>query len=67
MKTNQSPTLQELKSQLDALYAEMPTCFFDQQQRDKSAFLICREIERLENPKAYAQNKAHWENHEIRL
>jgi hypothetical protein len=64
---HQAPTLQELKSQLDALYAEMPTSFFAQQQRDKSAFLISREIEKLENPKAYAQNKAHWENHEIRL
>ncbi len=64
---HQAPTLQELKSQLDALYAEMPTTRFEQQQRDKSAFLISREIEKLENPKAYAQNKAHWEGYEMRL
>lgn len=60
-------TLEQLKMQLDAIYAEMPTNFFDMQQRDKSAFLISREIELLENPKAYAQNKAHWENYEMRL
>ena len=64
---HQAPTLQELKSQLDDLYAEMPTTRFEQQQRDKSAFLISREIEKLENPKAYAQNKAHWEGYEMRL
>ena len=64
---HQAPTIQELKSQLDDLYAEMPTTRFEQQQRDKSAFLISREIEKLENPKAYAQNKAHWEGYEMRL
>ena len=64
---HQAPTLQELKSQFDDLYAEMPTSFFAQQQRDKSAFLISREIERLENPESYAQNSKHWEGYEMRL
>jgi len=64
---HQAPTLQELKSQLDALYAEMPTTLFEMQQRDKSSFLISREIERLENPESYAQNSKHWDNYEMRL
>jgi hypothetical protein len=45
----------------------MPTTFFAMQQRDKSAFMISKEIEKLQNPDAYEQNKAHWDNHEIRL
>jgi len=60
-------TLQELKAQLENLYNEMPRNFFEQSQRDKSAFLISREIERLENPEAYEENKLHWEGHEIRF
>ena len=60
-------TLEQLKMQLDAIYAEMPTTFFAMQQRDKSAFMISKEIEKLQNPDAYEQNKAHWDNHEIRL
>ena len=60
-------TLEQLKMQLDAIYAEMPTNFFDIQQRDKSAFIISREIEKLQNPDAYEQNKKHWDNWEIRL
>lgn len=59
--------LEALKAQLEAIYSEMPQTFFQQQQRDKSAFLISREIEKLENPKAYKENAAHWEKHEIRL
>lgn len=59
--------LQALKNQLEALYMEMPQTHFQQQQRDKSAFLISREIERLENPTSYAENKNHWEGHEIRF
>ena len=59
--------LQNLKNQLEALYMEMPQTFFQQQQRDKSAFLISREIEKLENPQGYRANKNHWEGHEIRF
>jgi len=67
MKTKNEIRLEQLKQQLDNVYSEMPTTFFEQQQRDKSAFLIFREIEKLENPKSYQENKAHWDNHEIRL
>lgn len=47
---NGSQELAALKAQLENIYAEMPETFFQQQQRDKSAFLIQREIEKLENP-----------------
>jgi hypothetical protein len=60
-------TLEQLQKQLRAIYAEMPTTFFEMQQRDKSAFMISREIEKLQNPNFYEQNKAHWDNWEIRL
>ena len=61
MKNN----LQELKKQLDELYAEMPKNHFEQSQRDKSAFLISREIELIENPKSYEENKKHWEGYQL--
>jgi hypothetical protein len=66
-KPKKMETLQALKTQLENLYNEMPRNFFEQSQRDKSAFLISREIERLENPKSYEENKSHWEGHEIRF
>lgn len=56
-----------LKNQLDAIYSEMPQTHFQMEQRNKSAFLISREIEKLENPAAYKQNENHWDGHEIRL
>jgi len=59
--------LAELKNQLASIYSEMPETFFQMDQRNKSAFLINREIEKLENPTAYAENKNHWESYEIRL
>ena len=64
---NNLKRIAELQTQLDSLYAEMPQTFFEQSQRDKSAFLITRELEKLQNPADYERNKAHWENHEIRL
>jgi hypothetical protein len=59
--------LEKLKAQLEAVYSKMPRTHFEMQQRDKSAFLICREIEQLENPAGYEENKNHWDGHEIRL
>jgi hypothetical protein len=59
--------LQQLKNQLESLYMEMPSTFFEMQQRDKSAFLISREIEKIENPKGYMVNKNHWEGHDLRF
>ena len=64
---NTQNRLLELKNQLDEIYAVMPETFFQQQQRDKSAFLITREIEKLENPVSYAQNSNHWDKHELRF
>ena len=64
---NTQNRLSELRNQLEEIYAVMPETFFQQQQRDKSAFLISKEIEKLENPESYAQNSNHWDNHEIRL
>lgn len=58
-------TLQSLKTQLENLYNEMPKNFFEQSQRDKSAFLISREIQRLENPKSFEENKGHWEGYQL--
>ncbi len=52
---------------MDAIYSEMPTSFFDIEQRNKSAFIICKEIEKLENPIAYQENSNFWDNHELRL
>ena len=60
-------TLENLKNQLELIYAEMPQTQFQLEQRNKSAFLICKEIEKLENPKLYKENINHWEKHEIRL
>ena len=60
-------TLENLKHQLELIYSEMPQTQFQLEQRNKSAFLICREIEKLENPKSYKENIDHWEKHEIRL
>lgn len=59
--------LTELKNQLEQLFLEMPNSFFELEQRNKSAFLISREIEKIENPKSYEINKNHWEAHEIRF
>lgn len=59
--------LETLKDQLEAVYSKMPRTHFEMEQRDKSAFLISREIEKLENPTGYEENKNHWDNHEIRL
>lgn len=59
--------IKSLESQLDSIYSEMPNTFFQMQQRDKSAFIISKELEKLKDPKSYAENKNHWENHELRL
>jgi hypothetical protein len=59
--------IKSLESQLDSLYNEFPNSFFQQQQRDKSAFLISRELEKLKNPSGYAKNKNHWDGHELRF
>jgi len=59
--------IKDLKNQLDSIYLEMPSSFFQMEQRNKSAFIITKEIEKLENPNSYNENINHWDNHEIKL
>jgi hypothetical protein len=59
--------LQQLITQLDAVYSEMPNTHFEMQERDRSAFLISREIEKIKDPKAYKENLNPWEGHELRF
>jgi hypothetical protein len=59
--------LDTLLAQLDAIYSDMPNTHFEMQERDRSAFLISREIEKIKDPKAYNENKNHWEGHELRF
>lgn len=64
---NTQQKINQLKIQLENLFFEMPQSHFELEQRNKSAFLISKQIEKLENPISYNQNKNHWDNHEIRL
>ena len=64
---NTQNRIAELKKQLDDIYSVMPETFFQQQQRDKSSFLISRELEKLENPEDYETNINHWEGYEMRF
>jgi hypothetical protein len=66
MKTT-ADKLKSLKSQLEAVYSIMPKSHIQMEHRNKSAFLISREIEALENPVSYQENKNHWDGHEIRF
>ena len=59
--------IKDLKDQLDRLYSEMPETFFQLEQRNKTAFLITMQLEKLENPESYYQNINHWENYELRF
>jgi hypothetical protein len=59
--------LDTLLAQLDAIYSDMPNTHFEMQERDRSAFLISMEIEKIKDPKAYNENKNHWEGHELRF
>lgn len=62
---NTEQKIQELRNQLDEVYSVMVETYYQQRQRDKAAFLICRELEKLENPISYKENKLHWEGHEL--
>ena len=67
MTNSQQQKLESLKNQLDELFSVFPETHFQLEQRNKSAFLLSREIEKLENPKSYSENKNHWEKHELRF
>lgn len=57
----------DLKNQLDDIYSVMPETFWQQQLRDKAAFEITKQLEKLENPIFYAQNSNFWDLHELRF
>jgi hypothetical protein len=59
--------IKDLRDQLDNLNLEMPQSFFDLEQRNKTAFLITMQLEKLENPTAYNENENHWEGYELRF
>jgi hypothetical protein len=59
--------IKDLRDQLDSLNLEMPQSFFDLDQRNKTAFLITMQLEKLENPTAYNENENHWEGYELRF
>ncbi len=59
--------IKDLRDQLDNLNLEMPQSFFDLEQRNKTAFLITMQLEKLENPIAYNENENHWEGYELRF
>ena len=60
-------TLAELKSRQEELETTMVNTFQQQKDRNRELFLISREIEKLEDPESYGENKSHWEGHEIRF
>lgn len=66
MMTKDERRLAELKKQLDEVWALMPQNFREQTAKYKVIFEISREIEMIENPKAYQENLNHWEGHEYR-
>jgi len=60
-------TLSELKDRLFELEATMVNTFQEQADRNREMFVISREIEKLEDPQSYEENKNHWDNHELRF
>ena len=59
--------LPKLKARQEEILNTMVNTFQEQKDRDRELFLIAREIEMLENPESYEENKTHWEDHEIRF
>lgn len=44
----------------------MPITFQQQKEKNAAMMVLSREIEKLEDPKSYEENKAHWEGYEFR-
>ena len=59
--------LAALKAELDQVYSVMPNTFAELDRQNQAAFLISRDIELLENPLGYEENKNHWEGHQLTL
>lgn len=60
-------TLKYLKDRMFELETTMVNTFQEQKDRNREMFLVNREIEKIENPKAYKENEKHWEGHELRF
>ena len=65
--TKTMKNLAQLKNRRFELETTMVNTFTQQKARNREMFEISKEIEKLENPNAYAENKNHWENHEVRF
>ena len=59
--------LYELKQRLGELETTMVETFQEQKDRNREMFQVCRDIEKIQDPEAYEENKAHWEGHEMRF
>ena len=59
--------LEKLKERLFELETTMVNSYSQQSARNKEMFLLNREIEKLESPDLYEENKNHWEGHESRF
>lgn len=59
-------TLKELKAELEAVEMTMPMTFQQQREKNAAMMVLSREIEAIEDPASYEQNKAHWEGYEFR-
>lgn len=65
MKNSNQQKLKVLKCQMQELECStMVNSFSEQKLYHKKLFLLSREIEKLENSKAYNENIKHWECYE---
>lgn len=59
--------LEKLYADRDAIESQMPQTFTQQRNKNAALFEVCHQIEKLEDPISYEQNKNHWDGHEIRF
>ena len=64
---NTTEQIKDLKNQLDSLYSVMVETHYQQKLRDKAAFEISKQLEKLQNPISYAENSNFWDLHELRF
>ena len=60
-------TLADLKNRLFELETTMVNSYSQQCDRNREMFEISAQIEKIENPKSYDENRNHWELHENRF
>lgn len=63
--TERQQRITALKAELDQVYSVMPNTFAELDRQNQAAFIISRDIEKLENPLGYNEN--HWEGYEMVL